>query len=610
MNTNNRIRTTDLDFESIKQNLKEYLKGQSQFSDYDFEGSGLSILLDVLAYNTHYNALYTNLAINEAFLDSASKRSSVVSKAKELGYVPTSSVAAYATVELTLANDNLSAPSLYELPRYSQFVSNVNGVEYTFYTTESYLAYKNQSQYLYPAVNLREGRLLQTVVTVQSSETPFTVILPNLNIDMSTVRVTVQENAQTTAYKVYTSFKEVSSVLDDTSLVYFYRELDNQQYMIEFGDGKIGKALDAGNVVTVDYIVCNQDNANGARVFTYVGGMPSGSIPYVATIDASYGGSVAESIASIKWNAPRHYTAQNRCVTLDDYKSIIQSNYPNARSVNVWGGEDNYIPSYGDVFISIKPETTEILSDAEKEFILSNVIGPRKIVTVHPKIVDPVYLYVVMQTAFYYDPNLTTRSASDLTALVRQTINDYNNNNLDRFDSVLKYSALSRAIDGADNSIKSSITTIKIHRHIDVIYNKVHTYTVDIGNPIYNSGVPEESVKSTGFYVLNTPQLVYIDDLPTQGSNEGILRLFYYDGPNKIIVKNVGTINYDKGLMLIDDLIITGITTDAFSFILKPQSNDVASVRNQVVSIDPSMVTVTPVIDRPANTYKFTSSRN
>lgn len=606
MAINNRIKTTELDFDEIKSNLKEFMRGQSQFSDYDFDGSGLSILLDVLAYNTHYNALYNNLAVNEAFLDSASKRSSVVSKAKELGYVPRSSRAATARVALAMINDQVNAPESIEVPRYTPFNTKVGDRNFTFYTIGTQIAYRQGNQYLFESIELKEGTQLQYKYVMDNN---VQMVVPNDNVDVSTFRVVVQENSQSSNYEIYENATGVVNDINPQSKVYFVKELDNGRYELQFGDGITGKALVPGNVITIDYIVCNQEAPNGARQFTFNGAVPSNTASFVVTLDASFGGAAPESIDSIKWNAPRAYSSQNRCVTVDDFRTVIRNLYPGAQSVNVWGGEQNTPPSYGDVFISVKPFDREALSGAEKSYVLNEILGPRKLVTIHPKFVDPTYIDVELNTTVYYNPAETNRTAADIEVLVRQTIQNYVDTELDQFGGVLKYSVISRDIDETEASIVSSITTVKIHREVIPYYNQSAEYVVDLGNPIYNSGVAENSIISSGITVLNTAQTVYIDDIPTSGSPIGSLRMFYYLGGTKVEVKRIGTVDYDKGIIRINNLIVTGVGDDGFKFVIKPQSNDIASIRNQIVTIPPELVKVTPVVNSAADNYKFTSSR-
>jgi hypothetical protein len=505
-----------------------------------------------------------------------------------------------------MINNNLNAPQTIELARYTPFTTRNGDTTFTFYTQQTYLAYRDGNQYSFNGVEIKEGVPIRNTFVWGIGTT---ITIPNSGVDTSTLRVTVQESAQSSAFEVY---KQASTFVDvdGNSLVYFIKEIDGGLYQIEFGNGVVGKALDVGNVIAIEYMVTNADAANGARSFQYTGGAVNDTQIFTTTTDPAFGGAPAESIESIKWNAPRAYAAQNRCVTVDDYKSIIYRLYPNAHSINVWGGEQNTPPSYGDVFISIRPASGEMLSDAEKEYILNEIIGPRKVVTVHPKFVDPTHLYVELSTAFYYNENNTNRSATDIAALVAASIKNYSDTQLNKFSGVMKYSQLSRAIESSEESIVSSITTIKLHRVVTPVFNRPLQYIIDIGNPIYNSGVPEQSVVSTGIRVLNVPQTVYLDDIPNPDSDTGVLRMFYYSGGKKVAVKNVGTVVYSKGLITIDSLTITGISDVDFRLIIKPQSNDIVSVRNDIITIPPDLVTITPVIDAVGDKYSFTSSRN
>ena len=608
MATNKKIVTSELDFDKIKLSLKTYLQGQDQFTDYDFEGSGLTMLLDVLAYNTHYNALYTNLAINEAFLDSASKRSSVVSKAKELGYTPFSATAATATVNVTFNAENAeAAPSTLELARYSPFSATSNGITFVFYTTESRLATKVNNTYTFTDVEVKEGSYLTYRFNVIDGVNTF--VLPNGKVDLSTLRVRVQDNAQSSIYTTFTRSDTLLTV-DSNSNVYFVKEIAGGLYELEFGNDIVGKALSSGNVVMVDYMSTSAALANNTRGFTFSGSLPSGMTAAVTTTVAAFGGGDAETIDSIKWNAPRQFATQNRCVTVDDYKTIIQANYPNIDSINVWGGEQNIPPSYGDVFISIKPASGIVLSAAEQDIIINDVIGNRRIVTVHPKLVNPTYLDMEMNVSFYYNPNDTTQTSADLTTKVRDTIIDYNNTALQKFGGVFKYSQLTRLIDNTNTAITNCIVTFKLRRAVDVIFNEAAEYAINLGNPIYNSGSPEESILSTGFAALNTEYTCYIDDVPTEGSNIGALRMFYFLDGVKREVRKVGTVNYATGTIDVTNVIITGIEQDNLEFVIKTQSNDVVSARNQIVQISESLLNITPIINTSADNYQFATSRN
>lgn len=601
---NKRITTTQLDFDQIKINLKDYLKGQDQFQDYDFEGSSLSILLDILAYNTHYNALYTNLAVNESFIDSASKRSSVVSIAKELGYVPGSAACSQATIDFVISGYT-DPDQIFELPKYTPFSTTVNNVQYNFYTTESYTAYKSGTTFTFSDIVIKEGTPLNFKYTVQNGQK---YVIPNANVDLATLKVSVFDNASTANYTAYTRAENLLE-LDNTSTVFFVKEIEGQFYEVEFGNDVVGKAVQNGNVVVLEYLTCNTTAPNSAKSFNYQGASINGTVLTTTKIAAA-SGALPEDIDSIRWNAPRAYTTQNRCVTLEDFKSVIYQYYPNTQTVNVWGGESNVPKSYGDVFISVKPKNKDFLTQEEKTHLLSDVIGPRKAVTIHAKMVDPEYIYVALDVAFYYDPKLTTRSVYDLVTLVKSTIVDYNNVHLVRFDGILKYSQLLRDIVDTEKSISSTIVTVKLHREITPLFNQAPNYVVNLVNPIYNSGVPEESILSNGLNVYAQDNVCYIDDFPTESSKIGALRLFFYNNNVKQFIKYVGTVNYETGVISISDLILTGVVDGTFTLTIKPQSNDVVSVRNQIVYIKDSLVNVQAVVDTPADNYKFTSSRN
>lgn len=618
---NKKIQTTELDFDDIKNNLKLFLQGQTEFQDYDFEGSALSVLLDVLAYNTHYNSLYTNLAINEAFLDSASKRSSIVSRAKELGYVPYSATSAMATINVTVSSTS-SLPVILQLPAYSAFSSSIDGVQYTFYTSEVYTADLNTANntYTFSGVQIKEGTPLTYKFTVQDG---VRYIIPNNNVDISSLKVRVQESAASSKYETYTNEENILA-LDSTSQVYFVKEIDDQLYELEFGNGVIGKQLSNGNVINLTYMISSKEAANGAKTFLYQGASLLGGTVSAVTTAPAAGGTDVEPIESIRYNAPRSYSAQNRAVTVEDYRAILYKSYPEAEAINVWGGESNIPKQYGKVFISIKPRSTSVLTDTQKSYIINDILKGHNVVSITPEIVDPEYINVEVDCTVYYNPKITTKSAEDIKDLVIASIKNYNDTNLNSFTGVLKFSKLSSAIDSADECITSNIATLKLHRSFDPVYNQLYTYNIELGNPIYGSGVPEQAISSTGIYVYGRTETMYFEDLPID-LNYGLLRLFYYDDAGtKTYYKTFGTetaptINYKTGSISIPEIYITGIdqtSTDTGEFIIKPQSNDVVSVRNQLVTIPDNKIVVNVVADSSmgdstgGSSYIFTSSRN
>ena len=605
---NSKINVTDLDFDQIKNNLKEYLRGQSEFTDYDFEGSALSTLLDVLAYNTHYQSLYYNLVVNESFLDSASKRSSVVSKAHELGYTPKSISSAKAYINITMINNQLSAPDIMEIPKYSPFTANIDGSTYTFYSTETHLAQRDGSVYTFPNVIIREGTPLSYRYVINESNTR-AVIIPNLNVDTGTIQVKVQENTEVVDFSTFVQSDTILNI-NGTSKVFFLKELASGQHQLQFGNDVIGQALRPGNIVTIEYFVSKGSLANGCRSFSYGGQLLPNTTASVLTIDPAFGGSEGESIEDIRYNAPRFYTAQNRCVTTEDYRSTITMMYPLVKSVNVWGGEDNDPPSYGTIFVCPVSQSGQALAESEKNELLSSVINPRKSITTKIVIVDPDFMDVELAVSFYYNANLTTKTSTDLSKLVQDSILRYNNDYLNIFSGILKYSQLSRLIDDSDDAIISNIITLKSRVYITPNYNQISSYKINTNNPIFNSGVAGESVLSDGIVTSLSPQLCYIDDAPVAGSTVGNLRLFYIENNiKKIVNPNIGFVDYSTGVITISNInIISSINTQV-ALTVKTDSNDIVSMKNRIVRIDPIKLSITPIIQSNYTDYQFTSSR-
>jgi hypothetical protein len=492
----------------------------------------------------------------------------------------------------------------------------IDGVQYIFYNTAAIVTSKIGSTYTFTGVEIKEGTPLTFKYTVADG---VQYILPNSNLDLSTLKVRVQDNAASSNFQTFVNQEEIIN-LDATSQVYFIKEIEGQLYELEFGNNTIGKALVNGNVVNLTYMTTNKADGNGARLFTYSGSTLLGGIVTVTTTTPAVGGSDAETIESIRYNAPRAYSSQNRAVTVEDYKATIFRLYPEAQTVNAWGGEDNIPPSYGRIYLSIQPKSTAILTDAQKEYIIREILKQKNVVSISPVIVDPEYINLEISTSVYYNPRLTIRSETELKDLVINTIKTYNTENLESFTGIFRHSNLSSQIDATEDSIISNITTIKLHREIDVQYNSNSTYIINLGNPIYNSGVPEESLTSTGFYIQGNENIMYLEDLPTLGTNFGVLKMYYYIGDIKTYFRTFGTIDYSVGTITMSELEITGIdqtSSDIFELIIKPQSNDVVSVRNQLVTIPDSQINVSVILDKvsvgdPAggSNYQFTSSRN
>jgi hypothetical protein len=608
---NKRITVSDLDFDSIKANLKTFLQGQSEFSDYDFEGSGLSVLLDVLAYNTHYNGVYTNLAVNEVFLDSASKRASVVSLAKMLGYVPRSAKCARAVVNATITAPT-SSPGTVTLPANQAFNTSIDGVSYTFYNRSAVTTARNTAgNYAFSNLSIVEGTPLQYKYTVAAG---VRYIIPNANMDIDTLTVRVQENANADLFEVYTRAESLTAATSTTK-VYFIKEIDDGLYEISFGDGVLGQQLDNGNVITLDYFVSDLEAANSAGNFTYGGTSLLGSGLSVTTVSRATGGASPEDINSIKFNAPRMYAAQNRAVTPDDYKAIILSQFPEAASVAVWGGEDNDPPVFGKTFICIKPQEASKLTNLQKEFVVNNILEQRNIVSITPEIIDPEYFNIKVTSFVYYNPRETTKTPTQIETIVKDAILNYNATELEKFDGVLRFSKLSRIIDSADPAIINNTSRIMVRRQFAPVFNISSEYKLNLINPISQDGGKQGDVfASTGFFIPNSTQVHYLDD-----DAVGNVRL-YYVGPNfdKVIVDpSIGTIEYEAGRVVVRNLTITALDDVIFEMQVKPESYDVVSALNQIVQIDPTLLIVEAIADQTANgdlragyNYDFQSIRS
>lgn len=604
---NKKINVTDLDFDAIKLNLKNFLKGQQEFQDYDFEGAGLSILLDVLAYNTHYNALYNNLTINEMFLDSASKRNSVVSLAKMLGYVPRSCSCATAIVRLTVSS-SVTGPSSLTLPAYSAFVTTVDGQQYTFYNTTSYTITGSGTQYTFDNLKVIEGTPLNFRWNYSNSNK---YVIPNPNIDLNTLKVKVQESANSDLYETFINSSTITTAGADTR-VYFIKEVDDGLYELTFGDGVIGKQLSAGNIIHVEYMTSSLDAPNGARLFQYTGQtLITNASNLITCLSPASGGSAAEDIETIRFNAPRTYASQNRCVTPDDYKTLIYSAFPTAKSISVWGGEDNNPPVYGKIFVCVKPVDSSKLTQLQKAELVNTILQSKNVVSVIPEIVDPEFLNISLNVSINYNPRETTRTAPEIETIVTNTIFDYDDDELQRFDGVFRFSKLSKLIDSSEKSINNNTMTVLLRRNISPRYGVSAQYLLNIINPIHYSESAGGSIGTTGFYIDGSEDIHYLDD------NGVYIRLFKY-GTNsqKFIVNDqIGTIDHAKGIIDIRNLHITALADIDWEITIKPKSNDVVSALTQIAKIARDHLYVTAIPDetavgdlRAGFNYTFSSS--
>jgi hypothetical protein len=608
---NKKINVAELDFDGIKNNLKEFLRGQDEFQDYDFEGSAMSVLLDVLAYNTHYNALYNNLAINEMFLDSARKRNSVVSLAKMLGYTPRSATCAKATVNITVSGGN-ATPANLAIPAYSQFATTVDGAQYTFYNTGTLNAVLSGSTYNFTGIELTEGTPITNKILVA---TGIRFVIPNSDVDLTSLKIRVQENQSSSVYEAFAQADTIVNATSDSKL-YWVKEIDNGLYEVTFGDGIIGRALENGNVVHLDYFVSSKDAVNGARIFSYNGAtLISGASVTVTTTSPASNGADKEQLDSIRFNAPKFYAAQNRAVTPDDYKALIYANVPEASSVACWGGEDNNPPVYGKTFICVKPKDATKLTSVQKAAVISSVLQSRNVVSVIPEIVDPEYLNIALHVTVYYNEQETIRTASEIESIVRSAIVNYDETTLGVFDGVFRFSKLSKIIDESEPSIVNNISTVLIRRQLTPRYNVSAQYILNIINPIFADGIGNGgSFMTTGFFIAGSDEIHYLND-----DGLGYVRMFKYgaNGVKQYVNTRIGTVDYAAGIVDIRNLHITALADVDFEVSIKPASNDVVSALTQIAQIAQDHLYVTAIADKTATgdlrggyNYQFTSSRS
>lgn len=610
MATNNRIQVSDLDFDKIRENLKTYLSGQSTFTDYNFEGSALSTLVDLLAYNTHYNSLYTNLAVNEMFLDSASKRASVVSIANNFGYTPLSAIASKATVSIKVLNPTSTSQTL-TLPKWSSFSTSIDSTPYIFYTTQDYTAQRVNGTYTFNDVILYEGtpRTLTFVCTQDSQK----FVIPYSSLDLSTLYIMVQPTGENPDFVRYQRSTDVLT-LTSTTPVYFIKELEDETYELSFGSNNLGKPISTGNVITVNGLLTNKAAGDGATSFSYTGGAIGGTV-IITVSAASHGGGEKESIDQIKYNISQSFFDQNRAVIPSDYSSMIMRSYPGLDAVNVWGGEDNDPPVYGKVYICVKPTGRLYLTNSEESYVAEKIIKPKSIVSITPEFIRPTYIDLEVTTTAYYDKTKTTRSAGQLISAITTGIEKYRDTNLNSFDGVFRMSKFQSMVDAIDPSITSNITTFRCFVEMTAKFGIFAEYRLNLVNPVYNEGVPEEAFLSTGFYLDSTDNVYYMDD--DGKGNIRIFRKIQGTGEKYIYNPKIGTINYNSGIVKINNLRILSLYEPNFYFIMKTQSFDVVSIRSQLVNIPSSRINVNLVEDTVASgsrlggtNYTFTSSRN
>ena len=596
-----KLEISQLDFDGIKDNLKTFLSQQDEFTDYDFEGSGMNVLLDVLAYNTHYLGYNANMLANEMYLDSADQRASVVSLAKQVGYTPRSAVSSQATIDVLV--NNATGASI-TMSRGTTFTTTVDDTSYSFVNNAEVIITPSDGVYKFSNLVVYEGTYLNYKYTANTTDTDQRFIIPNDNVDTTTLTVKVQESSSDSTTNSYTLVTGITG-LESTSKVYFLQEVENGRFEVYFGDGVLGKAIADGNIVILDYITCNLDEPNGATTFTLSGTVGGFSNVTITTINNANGGDTPETIKSIKYNAPRDYTSQDRAVTADDYKVLVKSLYANAQSVQVYGGEDAATPDYGKVYISIKAKSGSNLTEVTKDSIVAS-LKSYAVASVTPVVIDPETTYITLTTTFKYDSSLTTKDVSTLQTDVSDAITSYNTDTLEDFTGMFRYSAVGKIIDGADTSILSNITTIRLYKYITPTLNSALKYTLSFNNAFYNPHSEHNKtaggiVSSTGFKINDDSSTIehFLDD-----DGAGNMRVYYLSGTTRIYTSSTyGTIDYTTGEIILTSAHVTSISnvdgaaSTKVRVFVKPDSNDIVPVRNQVLSIDTTNSTITGSVD-------------
>ena len=597
------INITDLDFDDVSTSLKEYLKGQSTLKDYDFEGSNLSILVDLLAYSAHTSAFNANMVASEMFLDTAQIRKNVVSRAKELGYTPSSRTAAKATFDLTVNNPTVGGqiPSSLTINRGHEFTTVFDGSSFTFISLENKTITPTTGTFVFNDLTINQGKLTSDIYRYSSQVSNQRFPMLNTNIDTSTININVTSN------NIVTSWTKAGDLtgIKSSSKVYYLQENDEGLFEVYFGDGVIGASPKDGDEISISYLVTDNLHANGANVFSMATSINGNSdVTFTNTISASAGKDI-ETTDQIKFSASKFYTSQNRLVTVQDYKAKLQELYPGADSIAVWGGEDNTPPAYGKVYVALKPsQFSNNLTTAEKNG-LKKSLSALSVLTVRPEIIDAEILQILLSTSFKYDPTKTSQTKSALETLVRASILSYDNSELSGFDTLFRHSQLTSKIDGTETSLLSNITNVKLRKNkIATIDGRASSLTLDFGNSLYNPHSGHNSmgggvITSTGFFISGDVNNYFFDDDGT-----GNIRRYYLDGSTRVYSDNAaGTIIYSTGVVSINSLTYssTSNTDSSIDFTTIPSSNDVISTKNQLLDITASEISVTGVADTVAS---------
>ena len=594
-----KLSISQLDFDGIKVNLKRFLSNQSQFKDYDFVGSGMAVLMDLLAYNTHYLAYNANVAANEMFIDTADMRNSIVSLAKALGYTPNSATAPYADINVVV---NDATGSTLVMSAGTQFTTTVNGLSYNFVTIGSNTISPIDNVYTFSNLKIYEGTYVTYQYTYDSTDVDQRFLIQSASADVTTLTVQVQNSSTDTVINTYTKATSITE-LDSTSKVYFLQEAEDGKFEVYFGDGVTGKALTNGNIIILKYVVTNKTAANGASSFSLSGNIGGFSNVTLTINSNAANGAEPETNQSIKFNAPKSYAAQDRAVTVEDYKAKVKELYANTQSISAWGGEDAETPFYGRVYISINPKSGSTLTQTTKNSIIDS-LKRYSVASVTPVIVDPETTNIILTSTVKYDKTATSKTADTLKSETIEDLTAYNSNTLQSFDSMLRHSKLIEIIDDVDTSILSNITTLKIRKSFTPTIGSSTNYTVSFSNALYNphSGHNASAggiLVSSGFKIGSSANEYFFDD-----DGAGNIRRYYLVGDVRTYADNsAGTIDYATGAIAVNALNISsisnirGLASTIVELTVTPNSNDIVPLRNQILNIDVANSSITVEVD-------------
>jgi hypothetical protein len=611
------VNFSNLDFDQIKTTLKTYLKSNSNFTDYDFEGSNLSTILDVLAYNTYITSYNANMVANEVFIDSATLRENVVALARNIGYIPKSRKAARATVSFFIDTTNITPiPSSITLKKgpIASTSGSFGSQSFVYSILEDITVPIFDGIASFDNLPIYEGTLLTSNFVYNTRNVNQRFILPNTGIDTELISVNVKPNEQSTSQVTYIIQDSLFTVKPD-SKVYYLQEIENERYELLFGDNKFGKALEEGNYITANYIVSNGDSANGVNQFTFAGRLTytRNSVEYTVTSGISLlttglissGGEQIESVESVKKFAPRIYASQNRALTADDYESLIPSKiYPETESISVFGGEELIPPQYGKVFISIKPRFGDFLPNLVKENIKLR-LKKYAVAGIVPEILDLKYIYLEINSKVYYNSNFAPSSEYVSTVVQTNTTKYSESSELNKYGARFKYSKFLKTIDESHESITSNITTLQMRRDLRVVLNSFAEYQIGFGNEFHINNMNGYNIKSSSFRISQIQQNVYLSDVPNTNRTDGSIFLFTLPSANStnptIVRRNVGNINYKKGIITLNPInILAGKIKDGQTIIEIsgiPHSNDVVGLQDLYLQLDISSSNFEMIVD-------------